>query len=95
MKGKKFLSLGMAAVLACSAFPATSYAMETDAEVYEETDIIGDEEEGGGSSEGLREGDFSYYKLEEGGSGSHTLLWGWRKCPDSCNNCRGTGENAP
>ena len=67
MKGKKFLSLGMAAVLACSAFPATSYAMETDAEVYEETDIIGDEEEGGGSSEGLREGDFSYYKLEEGG----------------------------
>lgn len=44
MKGKKFLSLGMAAVLACSAFPATSYAMETDAEVYEETDIIGDEE---------------------------------------------------
>lgn len=51
MKGKKFLSLGMAAVLACSAFPATSYAMETDAEVYEETDIIGDEEEGGGSSE--------------------------------------------
>ena len=41
MKGKKFLSLGMAAVLACSAFPATSYAMETDAEVYEETDIIG------------------------------------------------------
>ena len=67
MKGNKFLSLGMAAVLACSAFPATSYAMETDAEVYEETDIIGDEEEGGGSSEGLREGDFSYYKLEEGG----------------------------
>ena len=58
MKGKKFLSLGMAAVLTCSAFPATSYAMETDAEVYEETDIIGDEEEGGGSSEGLREGDF-------------------------------------
>lgn len=40
MKGKKFLSLGMAAVLACSAFPATSYAMETDAEVYEETDIL-------------------------------------------------------